>query len=176
MDTARMYELAQNLGQVLPQTRENLGARRILETMLNEAMVFEDPFCYEVLFPAVGVGATVVGQILIENDANFRVLAGTYDVTVANGPETDATRNIPICNVQIRNTGTGRSFFNNALPINTVFGTGGRPFLWPTPKLMKMRSLLEFTVTNTSAATAYTNLHLILVGVKEYQFTEANGG
>lgn len=171
MDQGRIYSLVQQLAQSIPQTRENLNARGIVGNLINEVSSIEDPYGYEVLFSSIAPGAVAVQQLTIENDADFKCLAGTFDVTVANAAETDSTRNVCNSNVQIRNTGTGRAFFNNAVPVNSVFGTGQMPFLWPVPKILSMRSLIEFTLTNTSAATTYTNLHLVLIGVKQYGFS-----
>jgi hypothetical protein len=172
MDQGKVYALATQLAQSIPNTRENMNARRLAGDLVNESLIVEDPYAYEVLFASIAPGVTAVGQIPIENDADFKCLAGTFDASIANAAYTDSTRPIPLCNVQIRNTGTGRAFFNQAVPVSAVFGTGQRPFLWPVPKLMKMRSLFEFTVTNTSVATTYTNLHLVLVGIKQYGFSQ----
>lgn len=173
MDDLRVFQIAQDVARFLPQTRENMKVRELVGELIRETETTDDPYVYEVLFPVLAPAAVAQGNILIENDADFKCLAGVFHASVANAGQTFATATYPLVTVQIRNTGTGRAFFNQPVAIPMIFGNGQQPFLWPVPKIMKMRSLFEFTVVNFDAAQTYTNIHLGLVGVKQYSLGNA---
>lgn len=172
MDNMRIFQVAQEIAAGLPQTRENMRIRGLVEQLTSLTETADDPFVYALNIAALAPAAQAQANILIENDADFECLAGGYMASVANAGQTEATRTYPLLTVQIRNTGTGRNFFNIPVPVVDVFGNGELPFLWPVPKLMKMRSLFEFTVTNFDAAQTYTNIFLCLIGVKKFSYAQ----
>lgn len=108
---------------------------------------------------AAAVGAVGNGQISVAADADFEVqylLATVIQATlvVVNWGGT----------IQIDDSAVGRTFWNQAVPIQAVTGDGRQPFVLLTPRLVKANSTLTVTLVN-NAATA-TTVHVVLQGYK----------
>lgn len=129
-----------------------------------EAIMTKQFFAYSTGLTAVAavVGATATDVISIQQDANFELQYLTYSAEQAS---------LLVLNwaglVQIDDSGAGRTFFDQAIPINCIAGTGAQPFVFLTPRLVQAGSSLTVTFTNR-VATA-TTVNLILVGYKLYE-------
>lgn len=114
----------------------------------------------QVALPAVA-GAQVNANISILADADF---ACHY----ISGVATQA--NLIVLNwaglVQINDAGVGRTFFNVAIPFDSIAGNARQPYPLPIPRRVARNSTLVLTFTNP-VATA-TNVHLSLHGYKLY--------
>jgi len=134
----------------------------------DQPQFIKDFFVYEIDFDALGNGASATSNINIQADSDFVVQKMTYFADISEAVQTDSSRVIPLCTIQITDTGSGRNLLDNAAPIPNIFGTGQIPFILPNPKLFVARSTVTFTVANFSAATEY-NLRLSLIGYKKFR-------
>lgn len=130
---------------------------------------WEVPFVYEMDFAALVHATTQNGTIQIQADSDFKWVKSTYFADLAGAAQTESTQVVPLVTAQITDSGTGRALFQNPIQVTNYWGRGELPFILPTPYIFKMRSTLQFTVANYSAATDYTNLRLSLIGTKIYQ-------
>lgn len=130
--------------------------------------VIKDFYVYQEDFASLANGASATGNINIQADSDFVVQKLTYFADIAAAVQTDATRVIPLVNVLITDTGSGRNMMESALPISNIFGTGEIPFILPTPKLFLARSTITIQLSNFSAATTY-NLRLSFAGYKIFR-------
>lgn len=122
-------------------------------------------FGYSTTHSSVASGADDTQSINIEADSAFALQKLAYFADIAAAVQTDSSRVIPLATVQIRDTGSGRDLFDNAIPIPSVFGTGKIPFILPEPRIFKPNATLQVIVSNFSASTTY-NIRLALLGVK----------
>ena len=112
-------------------------------------------------------GATVNGSIDIQADSDFVWLKSAFFADISGANQTADDLVIPLCSIQIVDTGSGRNLVESAVPIPSLFGTGQLPFVMPIPRLFFARSTIQLQVTNFNAASAY-NLRLSFIGYKAY--------
>jgi hypothetical protein len=125
----------------------------------------EDYFVYDITL-TLAASTSATGNINIQADSDFAWKKATYFADLAVAVQTAATRVIPIADILITDTGSGRQLMNEAVPINNLFGTGEIPFILPNPKVFRARSTLNIQVTNR-AASEYT-LKLSFIGAKMF--------
>lgn len=136
----------------------------------NEPNVVRDFFVYSASFSALANGSSDTETINIQADSDFVVSKMTYFADIAAAVQTDSSRVIPLCTMQITDSGSGRNLMDSAQPISNIMGTGDLPFILPNPKLFLARSNITITVANFSAATTY-NLRLSFIGHKKFRLT-----
>lgn len=131
--------------------------------------VARDLYVYEERFAATDLiaGATVNGQIDIQADSDFVWQKAAYFADISAAGQEAETRVVPLCRLQLIDTGSGRNLFEQAVPVPSVFGTGELPFVLPVPRLFFARSTITLQVTNFDASNAY-GLSLSFIGYKAY--------
>lgn len=116
---------------------------------------------------AGAVGAVAGAAYQIEADSYFYLNALAYMADIALGPATHATNVIPLVNVQIFDSGSGRNLMAGQVPLNCVAAElGGSPFRLAKPRRFAPTAQIQVTFTNYSA-NAY-NISLVLLGFKVY--------
>jgi hypothetical protein len=132
------------------------------------AKILKDFYVYEVNFAGLASGASATQNINIQADSDFQVQKLTYLADVAAAGVTHSSRVVPLANVMILDTGSGRQLMDSAMPIPNIFGSGEIPFILSQPKIFAARSTVQVTVTNFDAAQTY-NLKLSFIGVKMFR-------
>lgn len=127
----------------------------------------EDYFNYNVDFLDIGAQATQQGNIQIQADSAFKWTAAAYQADLAGAAQTLDARPVPLCQLQMVDTGSGRQLFFNPIPITTCFGNEGLPFILPVPRIFMPRSNITLTLTNFSADQTYS-VRLVLSGTKVF--------
>jgi hypothetical protein len=103
----------------------------------------------------------------IEADSYFYCNALSQQTDTALANLTHATNILPLVNITIFDSGSGRQLMANPTPINCVVGeVGGEPFRLPKPRRFAPTSQITVTFVNYSA-NAY-NISLCLSGFKVY--------
>jgi len=125
------------------------------------------PFTYQIAFASLAAGASAVGQVVFQNDADFVVQAQAYYAFTANAP-TISTYPYPNVSVLLNDSGSGKNLSSLAVPIPSCFGDGQFPFVLPSPYLWAKKSVMNVTLTNNDGATAYV-INLSFIGVKLLQ-------
>ena len=127
-------------------------------------------FSYSIIFSALAAAGNDSQSFNVEADADFKLDMLTQFSTDAAGLQTDATRILPIVEVLLTDTGSGRNFMDTAQPINNLFGTAEDPFVLPKPKIFPARSTVLVEATNLSVATTY-RIVLTFIGSKIYKLS-----
>ena len=125
------------------------------------------PFTYQIAFANLLPGATIAGQVIFQNDADFVLLAHAYYAFTANAP-TVSGRPYPNMSVLLNDSGSGKNLSSVAVPVPAWFGDGQFPFVLPAPYLWAKKSVMNITLQNNDGATAYV-LNLSFIGVKLLQ-------
>lgn len=110
----------------------------------------------------IASGASAVDILQIQTDAAFMVQAL---VAFAYNTTTNVELASPVATVQITDTGSGTTFFDEAQFMRSVFGTASLPLILPTPRILSPGSSLNFAVTNVVSANAIT-YQFSLIGQK----------
>lgn len=130
-----------------------------------------DYYTYAIEIPTLTVAAAVAtGQISIDADSDFVWEKSSYFADVAGAAQTDANKVVPLVSVAITDSGSGRNLQNIPVPIDTIAGRAGLPFLVPSPRVFAANSNITLVFTNYSAATDYANLYYVFIGYKKFYF------
>jgi len=122
---------------------------------------------FNVAAVSLGAGASETVTINTESDSRFIWLKTAYSVNggVSSSPTTFV---IPSMTVQIIDSGSGRTLFQRPLQISSMAGHMGLPFVNALPRTFSPNSAIQVLFTNTSSATAYGGVSLIMHGYKEW--------
>ena len=112
---------------------------------------------------AAGVANT---SIQIDNGTDFYWLATTYQADLAGAALTESGNIIPLVTVLINDTGSSRNLMNVAVPLPALAGDGKRPYRLIRPRLFRANSVINFTWTNYSAGTTYSDLYFTMHGYR----------
>jgi len=127
----------------------------------------KDFYVYNENFDALVSGASSTGNINIQADSDFVLQKLTFFADISGNAQTNSDRVVPLCSIQITDSGSGRQLFEFATPVSSIFGTGELPFILPTPKLFPARSTITINVANFSDSTDY-NLKFAFIGYKVF--------
>lgn len=128
----------------------------------------KDEAVYSILFPALAVGVATVGQIIIDRTSNFVLRKRMYFADIAGALQTDATRVVPLVNV---NYTDGRRSLVDVVagaPVDSIFNSGGKPFVLPEPRVFLAGTTLTVTVVSFAVAGTVYNLRLTFSGTAEF--------
>lgn len=148
----------------------------ILAQLYQGKVIQLDPFTYSQSF-AFTAAATVTNNISIQADSDFICLAGTYFVNVANAAQTRSGQNLFNGTVLLTDSGAGRQLMNTGITVDSLFGSGQFPFVWPQPKMLASKSTLQIQVTQNEATTQtlFLNFHGVKVFTLPGQMPQAPG-
>lgn len=114
-------------------------------------------------FSAVAGGAGASALIPIQADSDF-VLTYMSGNVVTNA--TGAIIPLPNATLQITDTGTGKTFFNQPTLFGLVTGGAGFPFLLPSPRVISPNVNVKLDVVNNTGANA--DFWISLIGARIY--------
>ena len=131
-----------------------------------------EQFTYQITFAGI-TGANPVGNgtIVIQADAEFAIQETTYYfIDTANPTYARNAALVPDIAVLITDTGSGRQFMNQNVPVESMFGTAQLPFVWPRPKILAASSTLQVQFVSTANFGGNTyRLVLSFIGEKRYR-------
>jgi len=127
----------------------------------------KDFYVYEQDFDGLASGSSATGNINIQADSDFILQKLTLFADVNGAAQVSGSRIVPLCALQVTDSGSGRQLFESAVPVPAIFGNGELPFILPTPKLFPARSTITLNVANFSASTTY-NLKFAFIGYKSF--------
>ena len=125
----------------------------------------EDWFIYDLDITGLAAGGTDNQSILIQADSDFKLSKLMLMADIAHAAQTAANRVIPLCTMQIVDSGSGRQLFSNPVALGALFGDGTLPHILPVPRIFKARSSISITTVNYDAASTY-NIRLAFEGTK----------
>lgn len=159
-----------NVGQMLRSAPQaGYGAPGLLYAQNIPNWVRErakDFFVYSVDFLPLAASGTATGDIAIQNDSDFLIIAGVVRADDNAAPPVDVP--IPQVTIEVTDGGSGRQLQNRAQHITNMFGTGQLPAFWPYPKLLDRATTLQTRVANLTAAAI--NLRIGYWGFKVFDF------
>jgi len=127
-------------------------------------------FIYDIAFPAMTSGLTSALPLQIDSLSNFLWRAmnfwGYPDGATFSTPFQDNF--LRPFTLSITDSATGRSFSNQAVPLDNWAGIGKFSFVLPEPYLWAANSSIQVTLVNLSTVT-FDNCHLSLIGKKTFQ-------
>jgi hypothetical protein len=137
------------------------------------------PFFYSTQFTTanlVAVGTTVTNNIQIQSDSHFVVRY--LNITVYNSPNILVLTSLAALTLNLFDTGSGRTLFDNPQAIQnvaggapgTLAGTGGQaPFIFPEPWLVRAGGTIQVSITNLGQL-SFPRVDVSLPGIKAFKF------
>ena len=127
-----------------------------------------DHFIYTVSVSGLAAGASASKIIQIEANSDFVWLKSAYTADIAGNPQTDSGRIIPLVNVSMTDSGSGKQLQNAPVSISALAGHEGLPLNIAQPRVFSANSNISFNFTNTSAGTTYGTVQLCLMGYRKF--------
>lgn len=128
-----------------------------------------DFFVYEVDFSALAAGTSQTSSFTIQQEADFLLTKINMTPDIAAAAYTQSAAPVPLVTIMVNDTGSGRNLMSSAVPLPNLFGNAGLPFILPRQRLFVASSVVNITLTNYDAATAY-NIRLSFIGEKAFQY------
>lgn len=140
------------------------------------------PFFYSAQFTGnlVATLTTTSQNIQIQSDSDF--VARYMTITVMNSPNIVVLNGLAPLLINLFDTGSGRTLFDNPQPIQnviggtpgTIGGSGGMaPFIFPEPWLIRAGGTVQVSITDLGTFT-YPSVYFSLPGMKVFQFGTNN--
>jgi hypothetical protein len=124
-------------------------------------ILFDEFFTYSIVLTWT-TGAENLQQVIpIQSDAHFVCMVSTYTNSheVGNMAATTSTPYVNIWNggavVQLTDGGNQHFLSNIQVPVNSIFGTGQLPFIWPLTHLFRANTPLAINITGMGAAAPF---------------------
>lgn len=136
------------------------------------------PFFYSTQFTGstVAINTTATNNIQIQSDSHFIVRYMT--MTVYNSPNIVVLTSLAALTINLFDTGSGRTLFDNPQAIQNVMGgtpgtlggVGGyAPFIFPEPWLVRAGGTIQVSLTNLGQLT-FPRVDVSLPGMKAFKF------
>lgn len=152
--TAVLRAIAQKLGEPINGVRKNFWL---------------DPFTFTTNFVTpsqLAASATATLNFIVQNDSAFAICKTTYQIADVN--------NVAVANLQpfgsggasnltgvlctMTDSGSGRSLMDAPVTIDSMFGSGQFPRIWPIPKILDPNSTFSTTLQNLVATAWHVRL------------------
>lgn len=131
----RMLDISQNSAYIAAVARQG------------QKIIAIDSFAYNLTIGPVPSTTQAQGIIQIQSDSDF-VLIYMQGVGVVN----NAIAINPNATVQIQDTGSGKTFFNQPTQLSLSFGNTGFPFILPSPRVIAPNTNIKVDITNIFSA------------------------
>jgi len=146
--------------------------QKLVGNLVKKFRVMQDHYIYVARGGTIAPGGSFTDQIQIQNDSSFVLVKLAYFADILGAAQTDATRVVPLIEVSITDTGTGRALQNFSVPISSLAGHEGLPLVLPKSREFKGASTIGVTFTNVSTGVTYNNIRLSMIGYKEFNLGE----
>lgn len=154
----------------IPQAQPILAPNWFLGLVPREYWNVEKSFfIYEQDFLPLGISATAVGNVQIQQDSHFLCIAAVaivVDTTNTNLINSEANSIASGKLVLITDVGSGMPLSNVPVPLENIAGTGRQPAIWPIPKLFRAGGTISTQIQNL-IATAH-NVRISYWGMRIY--------
>ena len=150
--------------------------RRLIKTVYDQSgaarqiPVTRDIFTHPVDVSSLAPGASTTVAVNFENDSSFTWLKSTYtcykdDLEYLS----EGFLYVPDILVSVNDAGSSRNWMSSGVPLGTIAGVDGFPFILPEPQTYRGNSTVLFSFTNYSASVTWKSIQLALIGYKEWQ-------
>ena len=134
------------------------------------ARTHKDYYTYSAEVSTLTPNTTQGSIINIEADASFFLVKWAYFADIANATQEHGTRVVPLVDITVQDSGSGRNLQSLPVPIGSIAGIGALPFVLPVPREFKASSNISVNFNNRSASTTYSNVKLAFIGYKLFQY------
>lgn len=125
-------------------------------------------------FAISSVLTPITNNIQIDASADFLWIASSYqasitaDAGVTGAIVTEATNVIPLINLQIADTGSGKFMSNQPIPLGAFAGDGKNPYRLVKPRIFGKNSTIGLNWTSFVAAGTAYRIDFVMHGYKVY--------
>jgi hypothetical protein len=126
-----------------------------------------DWYVYRAFVDSIAAAGSATSSINIRAHADFVLHKISFFADIAGAVQTDSSRVLPLVTLQLTDTGSGKQFFSDTIPVPALMGSGQLPHILPGPRRIAANSTIQFNWYNYSAATTY-DIYAVLEGVEVY--------
>lgn len=105
----------------------------------------------------------------IDADSDFWCIGFSYQADIAGAALTEATNLVPLINLQINDTGSGKSLMNVPAPLTDIAGDGKHLYRLLRPRVFLSNASVQFNWTSYVAAGTVYNVSFTMHGIKVYK-------
>ncbi len=138
-----------------------------VETDANGRRFIKDHFIYSVVANGLAAGASISSLINIEANSDFVWLKSSYR-SDSGATQTESTRQIPVVNVAITDSGSGVNLQNIPTPISSLAGHEGLPLNISVPRTFNANSTITLTFSNAESVGAAKNITFSMIGYRKF--------
>lgn len=129
----------------------------------------KDFYAYNANLDSLAPGATATDVINIEADSDFIAVKTTYHCDIAGAAQTEDSRPVPLIDILITDSGSGRNLLDQFTPIDNIAGRGQLPFVLPVPRRFSANSSINISFKSNDVAATYSNVKLTFIGYKIFR-------
>lgn len=127
----------------------------------------KDFFTYETFIPESGSlagGGSTQSTFNIDGDSDFFWLK----FAVSAQDDSAVLVAVPLVDIIVTDTTSGRDLMNGQVPIGSIAGTGQLPFILPVERFMSAKSTIKVQYFNVGTVTL-SRLRLAFIGIKAFK-------
>jgi hypothetical protein len=175
MTDAELKDTIAGMLAVTPNTQGNQQLIARMQDLLAAPVVRQVPYTYSAVWWTTGAANNLAAgavdspqNIVIRAEADFLVLAKSFDANTANAARNPNNFVIPNVRILETNLSTGFQYMDQRLPVPAMFGGPNEPQVsLPVPLLWQAKTTIQILASNYDAAAGY-NLFLLYSGVQLY--------
>ncbi len=125
----------------------------------------EDFYTYALDYGALAAGVAGASQkIQAEANSWFVLYKMAQFSAVAGATQSSGTLIVPLCTITIQDTSAGWQWSNTPVPLGSIFGSAGLPFILPNPRVWAPNSSITIQITNVATGVNYSDITLSFIG------------
>lgn len=127
----------------------------------------KDFFTYETFIPEgtpLTAGNSTQSTFNIDGDSDFFWLK----FAVSAQDDSSALIAVPLADIIVTDTTSGRDLMNGQVPVGSIAGTGQLPFILPVERFMSAKSTIKVQYFNVGTVT-FNRFRLAFIGIKAFK-------
>ena len=125
-------------------------------------------FTYQVVITALAPSASSTSSFTIDGDSDFFWSKMTAWAMVDDDGTDSGSIEVPAVTVLITNTTSGRNYSNAPVPLYSIAGNAGLPFILPIETFYAAKSTISIQFQNVSDNKTYSDVYLSFHGIKAF--------
>jgi len=128
----------------------------------------KNSFIYGLTITTLAPGASTTGTFNVDGDSDFFWTKLAAWAMVADDGTTNNAIEVPAVTIIVVNTTSGRQYMNQGVPLNSMAGDAGLPFILPMETFWPAKTTIQVQYQNVSDNKTYSDLFLNFIGIKAF--------
>lgn len=128
----------------------------------------KNSFIYLQAITTLAPGGSTTSSFNLDGDSDFFWSKLAAWAMVADDGTTNAIIEVPAVTIIITNTTSGRQYMNAGVPLNSIAGDAGLPFILPMDTYWPAKATIQVAYANVSDNKTYSDIFLSFIGIKAF--------